>query len=178
MSKKVLGISSSGRVSGNSNQLLQSFLKGATQAGHTTEIIQLTGKKINFCTGCWQCKKTNQCIFRDDMDDIAPKIMAADVIVLASPIYFYAISGQLKTMLDRLDPYYEQINNKDFYYCFSCADNDPSAMDTAVLEIRGFLECCNDCNEKGIIRGTNVTQIGDIKNTPHLEEAFIMGNNI
>lgn len=178
MNKKVLGISSSMRVSGNSDSLCDAFLSGAAKAGNQTEKISLAGRKIAFCTGCWNCRKNGECIYTDDVKEIAEKIMQADIIVLASPIYFYAISGQLKTLIDRMDPYYAKISHKDFYYLFSSADADPSGMDTAVLELRGFVSCLNECHEMGIIRGTDAAEKEDMKKGPHIEEAFLMGTTV
>ncbi len=177
MKKKILGISASFRRNGNSAQMLQAFLKGAEAAGAQTETIYLADCNMHYCTGCWHCKETGSCVFNDDIHMIAEKIMAADAIVLASPIYFYAISGQLKTMIDRMDAYYQKIENKDFYELFACADSDQACVDTAVLEIRGFISCLKNCHEMGIVRGTDACEVSDIQKGAHLNEAYLMGTS-
>ena len=102
--KKVLVISSSPRRMGNSDLLADAFIEGAREAGHTVEKINLHDKKIGFCKGCLGCQKTQHCILRDDMDDILPRMQQAEVIAFASPVYFYSLCGQLKTLLDRTNP--------------------------------------------------------------------------
>lgn len=177
MGKKILGISASYRRNGNSAQMLQAFLKGAADAGAETELIYLADCSMHFCTGCWHCRDTGECVFNDDIKMIAEKIIAADTIVLASPIYFYAVSGQLKTMIDRMDAYYTKIKDKDFYELYACADSDQACIDTAVLEVRGFISCLQNCHELGIVRGTDACDISDIQKGAHLNEAYLMGTS-
>src|SRR5574344_1217734 len=115
MDKKVILISSSPRRYGNTDTLCNEFMRGAIEAGNYAEKIFLKDKKINYCTGCGVCNGTQKCVQRDDMTEIAEKMIKADVIVLASPVYFYTISAQLKTMIDRLNFCYTLISNKEFY---------------------------------------------------------------
>ena len=106
MSKKVLVISSSPRIGGNSDVLSDAFVKGALEAGNEVEKVNLAGKKIEFCRGCFACQTTQRCVIRDDADEIEQKMQEADVLVFATPIYYFEMSGQLKTMLDRGNPLY------------------------------------------------------------------------
>lgn len=106
MSKNVLVISSSPRKNSNSDTMAEAFAEGARFAGHNVEKITLRDKTINFCKGCLACQKTQRCVQHDDADVIAQKMLHADVLCFATPIYFYAVSGQLKTMLDRANPLY------------------------------------------------------------------------
>lgn len=101
MSKKVLIVASSPRRKGNSNCLAESFAKGAEQAGHQVETVYLCEKDIGFCRGCLSCQTTQRCVIQDDADTIAQHMGVSDVLVFATPIYYYGMSGQMKTMLDR-----------------------------------------------------------------------------
>jgi multimeric flavodoxin WrbA len=101
---KVLAISASPRKGGNSDVLCDQFLKGAGEAGHETEKISLSDKRLNPCTGCYGCGKTNACVIQDDMAEILQKLTQADVIVLATPVYFYSMDAQMKMMIDRCLP--------------------------------------------------------------------------
>ena len=101
MSKNVLVISTSPRRNGNSKLLADAFANGARQAGNSVENISLHDKTICFCKGCLSCQKSQRCVIHDDADTIAQKMRAADVLVFATPIYYYGMSGQMKTMLDR-----------------------------------------------------------------------------
>lgn len=119
--KKVLVISSSPRRMGNSDLLADAFIEGAREAGHTVEKINLHDKKIGFCKGCLGCQKTQHCILRDDMDDILPRMQQAEVIAFASPVYFYSLCGQLKTLLDRTNPLFAgDYAFRDIYLLASC----------------------------------------------------------
>ena len=116
MSKKVLILSSSPRKGGNSDLLCDEFMKGAKEAGHNVEKIFIAQKKINYCTGCGVCNSTHKCVQDDDMKEILDKMILSDIIVLATPVYFYSMDVQLKTLIDRTVPRYTEISNKDFYY--------------------------------------------------------------
>lgn len=114
--KKVLIISGSPRKNGNSDILCDEFEKGASEAGHQVEKIRLQEKKIGYCMACYYCRNTKECVQKDDMTEIIAKLIGADVIVLATPVYFYSMDGQLKTMIDRVLPRYTEVANKDFYF--------------------------------------------------------------
>jgi multimeric flavodoxin WrbA len=178
MSKKVLVISSSPRRGGNSDTLCDEFIRGASESGSETEKIFLRDLQINYCTGCGVCNSTHKCVQPDDMAQILAKMVAADVIVFATPIYFYTMAAQLKTLIDRSVPRYTEIKNKDFYFIMTCADTDSSSLDRAVSALRGFTEdCLTGTREKGIVCGTGAWQAGDIKSSPAMREAYEMGKN-
>ncbi len=101
MSKKILVISTSPRKGGNSETLADAFIRGAKGTGNQVEKICLYDKMISFCRGCLACLKSHRCVIHDDADIIAQKMKEADVLVFATPIYYYEMCGQMKTMLDR-----------------------------------------------------------------------------
>ena len=94
--KKVLIISASPRKGGNSDLLCDEFARGAAEAGHEVEKIRLAEKKVGYCTGCYACQKLNRCVQNDDANELVEKMLSADVIVLAMPVYFYSMDAQLK----------------------------------------------------------------------------------
>ena len=100
MAEKVLIISGSPRIDGNSAMLCNAFAEGAVSAGHTVEKISLAGKKIGFCTACYSCRKGG-CPQHDDAPEIIQKMLEADIIVLATPVYFFTMCAQLKALIDR-----------------------------------------------------------------------------
>ena len=106
MSKKVLILSTSLRLGSNSDLLAQQFAQGARDAGHQVELISLHGKDLRFCNGCMACLKAPRCVIRDDANDIVEKMGAAEVLCFATPVYYYELSGQMKTLLDRANPLY------------------------------------------------------------------------
>ena len=176
--KKVLVLSASPRRGGNSDILCDQFVRGAQDAGHAVEKVFLRDRNIGYCLGCGVCNRTHQCVQKDDMKEILDKMVEADVIVMATPVYFYAIDGQMKTFIDRTVPRYTEITDKDFYFIMTAADTDKQSLARTVEGFRGFTEDCLDgAREKGIIYGVGAWQAGEIRNTPAMEEAYQMGRN-
>ena len=174
--KNVLIISASPRKGGNSDTLCDEFMRGAAESGHAVEKIFLRHKDIRYCTGCGVCNSTHNCVLKDDMKELLDKMVAADVIVLATPVYFYTMDGQLKTFIDRTVPRYTEISGKDFYFIVTAADTEKANLERTVEGLRGFTqECLDGACEKGILYGTGVWQTGEIINTLFMEQAYQMG---
>lgn len=176
MSKKVLIISSSPRKGGNSDVLCDQFLLGAKEAGHTVEKVFLREHKINYCLGCGVCNNTHVCVQKDDMKGLLEKMVGADVIVLATPVYFYTMDAQLKTFIDRCVSRYTEISNKEIYFIVAAADTNKDNLAPAIEGLRGFTrDCLEGSKEKGIIYGTGAWQVGEIKTLPAYKKAYDMG---
>lgn len=177
MNKKVLILSSSPRRHGNSDLLCDQFAAGAQHSGHQAEKIFLKDKTINYCTGCGTCfERVKPCPQKDDMAEILEKMVGADVIVMATPVYFYTMCGQMKTMIDRTCARYTEISNKDFYFIVTAADNNIPAMERTIEEFRGFTDCLDQPNEKGVIYGVGAWNKGEVKGSMAMTEAFEMGS--
>ena len=175
MSKRVLILSSSPRKEGNSNALCNRFMQGAIQANHQVEKVLLPEKKINYCTGCYGCRGNGKCVQKDDMSHILDSMMAADVIVLATPVYFYTMCAQLKTVIDRTVARYTKITNKEFYFIITAADNRKAALERTIEGLRAFTSCLPRAKEKGIVYGTGAWDVGDILGSPAMDQAYEMG---
>lgn len=179
MSKKVFVISASPRKGGNSDTLCDEFIRGAQKTGNEAEKVFLRDKKIGYCTGCGVCNGTHKCVQQDDMAEILDRMVRADVIVLATPVYFYTMNAQMKTLIDRTVPRYTEIADKDFYFIVTAADTDQSMLERTVEGFRGFTEdCLPNPHEKGVIYGAGAWQIGEIKNSPAMRQAYEMGKQI
>ena len=179
MSKKVLILSGSPRKGGNSDLLCDEFLRGAEDAGNEVEKIRVAEKKIGYCSACYFCRDHGGvCAKKDDMAELLQKMIDADVIVLSSPVYFYSISAQLKTVIDRSVARWTEIRNKEFYYIVTCAEEEREAQERTIECLRGFADCVEGAEEKGIIPATGVYEKGEIKNSPALEEAYRIGKSI
>lgn len=180
MNKKVLILSSSPRKGGNSDTLCDKFAQGAADSGNHAEKIFLRDKKINYCTGCGLCNNNNysSCSQNDDIAEILDKMIEADVIVMATPVYFYAMCGQMKTLIDRCCAKYTKIKNKDFYFILTAADGNKVSLIRTVEEFRGFLACLSGANEKDIIYGTGVWQKDDVNSTDLPQKAYELGKNV
>lgn len=178
MKKNVVILSASPRRKGNSDILCDEFMKGATEAGHDVEKIFLVDKNIKYCTGCGVCNTTHECVQKDDMKEILVKLLKADVIVMASPVYFYTINAQMKTLIDRIVPQYTSLSNKEFYFIITAAETDLNMMERSIECFRGLLDCLENPTEKGVIYGVGAWQKGEIKGTKAMQEAYEMGKNV
>ena len=177
--KKVLILSGSPRKGGNSDTLCDEFMRGAVEAGNEVEKIRVSDYKIGYCTGCYYCQKSGGvCAIKDDMNELLQKMIDADVIVLASPVYFYSIDAQLKTVIDRTVARWLEVKNKEFYYIATSADKDKKSQERTIECFRGYADCVEGAVEKGVIYATGVYQKGEIQNSPALKEAYEMGKKV
>lgn len=141
MKKNIVVISSSLRINSNSEILAKEFVKGA-EKNNNVELINLKDYEINFCKGCLACQSTGKCIIDDGVKDIIEKVENADVVVFSTPIYYYSIAGQLKTLLDRLNPLYiANYKFREVYLITACADEDANAINGSKVAIEGWVEC-------------------------------------
>lgn len=178
MNKKVLVISGSPREKGNSDQLCEAFIEGAKEAGHEVDKIDVREKKIGFCFACYACRETHQCFQKDDMEKILEKIVAADVVVMASPVYFYSIDAQMKALIDRTLPRWLEIKNKEMYYIVTAAEDNAAIMERAVECFRGFADCFQGMQERGVLYAHGVYEKEAVTKTDYLEKAKTMGRKI
>ncbi|MBR2928756.1 MAG: flavodoxin family protein [Oscillospiraceae bacterium] len=178
MSKKVLILSGSPRKNGNSDLLCDEFMKGAIEAGHQVEKIRVADKNIGYCRACYGCKGTGVCVIKDDMTEVLQKMIDADVLVLASPVYFYSIDAQLKTVIDRSVARWLEVKDKELYYIMTAADGEKASMETTLACFRGYADCVEGAKEMGVIYGTGVYGAGEVKDTKAMQEAYEMGNGI
>ena len=179
MSKKILIISTSPRKGGNSDTLAEEFAKGAREAGHEVEKIGLWDKTITFCRGCLVCQKTERCVIHDDADAIAQKMRTVDVIAFATPVYYYEMSGQMKTMLDRGNPLYSSdYAFREIYLLATAADTDESAMDGAIKGLEGWIACFDKARLAGTVFGGGADAVGAIQGNPALINAYEMGKTV
>ena len=181
MGKKIIVLNGSPRKNGNTSALVKAFREGAEGAGHSVTEFWLGGMKINGCRGCCAGGKNPEspCVQKDDMEQIYPAYKEADVVVLASPLYYWTISGQLKCAFDRL---------------FAVAECDPNytnpRKESALLmaaEGNGFEETVYwydrlmghiGWKDWGKVLCGGVMAVGDIEGKPELEEARRLGASI
>ena len=111
------------------------------------------------------------------MTEILDKMILADVIVMATPVYFYNMNGQTKTLIDRTYARYTQISNKEMYFIMTAAVGNKALLERTLEGFRGFTSCLSGAKEKGVIYGTGAWNIGDIKRSPAMTQAYEMGKN-
>ncbi len=177
--KKVIVISTSLRPGSNSHALAEQFAKGAEAAGHQVELISLRGKEIKFCIGCLSCQKTGACVIKDDVPAIMESVLNADVVCWATPIYYYEMSGQMKTLIDRMNAMYpKDYKFRDIYLLTTAAENEEFVPKRAESGLTGWIDCFGKSTLKGHIFCGGVGAPKEIEGNAKLQEAYELGKQI
>ena len=177
---KVLVISTSLRANSNSDLLTERLIAGAKDAGHEVEHVSLKGKELKFCIGCLSCQKTQKCVLNDDAVLIAEKVKNADTLVFATPIYYYEMSGQMKTLLDRLNPLYpSDYRFRRVYMLTTAAEEEAFVPEKAVSGLQGWVDCFEKAELAGSLFCGGVTDPGDASGKQKaLDAAYQFGKEL
>ena len=180
MAKKVLIISTSLRGGSNSDILAKECERGAKDAGHEVEYVSLKGKEIKYCIGCLSCQSKGSCVLKDDVAEIMDMVKKAEVIVYATPIYYYEMCGQMKTLLDRLNPLYSQeCEFRDIYMIATAAENEESAFEKAYNGLQGWVDCFEKAELKGIVTGGGIDDANTaLKHVDVMMKAYELGKQV
>ena len=182
MGKQIVILNGSPRRKGNTSALVRAFTEGAEKAGHIVREFFLSDMNIHGCKGCFSGHSTKECpcIQRDDMDQIYPAVRESDVVVLASPLYYWNMSGQLRTAVDRLFALEEGGGNllrghgRASALLMAAEGNDFEDVLTYYEHLAGHLRWQNLGH---VLAGGN-GDVGDIQGKPELEQAFALGKSI
>lgn len=187
---RVLGISGSPRKDGNTDHLLGEALRGAEREGASVDRLRLADFTITPCLECHGCDETGQCVVQDDMQKIYPRLLEADIIILASPIFFYGITAWAKALVDRSqalwarkylikDPAYLQGGKKRKGFFISVgATKGQKLFDGAILTVKYFFDAIHaEYVGELLFRGLDAK--GDVLKHPEaLEQAFEAGRKL
>ena len=177
--KRVIVISTSLRRGSNSDMLAERFAAGAEDAGHEVEKLTLVGKDIQFCRGCMACQKLGRCVIQDDVNAIMARVLESDVVVWATPIYYYEMSGQMKTLIDRMNAMYEQdYRFRDVYLLTTAAEDETETPKRAEAGLTGWTDCYPKCRLAGTLFCGGVNDAREIEGNPKLDEAYAMGQRV
>lgn len=178
--KKVLIISTSLRNNANSEILAKEVEKGATEAGHIVNFVSLKDKDIKFCKGCLACQKLSKCVINDDANEITLKMKESDVIVWATPIYYYEMSGQMKTLIDRANSLFATGKNfSEVYVITTSADAKKGVVNTVLNGVKGWIACFDGVDLKGFLEAGGLENSNEVQSRKDLlEQAYNMGKNI
>ena len=177
---KVLVITTSLRAKSNSDRLAEELIRGATAAGHEVESISLKGKEIKFCVGCLACQKTQRCVQKDDAVEIAEKVKNADTLVFVTPIYYYEMSGQMKTLLDRLNPLFpSDYKFRRIYMLSVAAEDEASVPEKAVSGLQGWVDCFEKAELVDTVFCGGISDAGEAEqHQAKLKEAYEFGKHL
>lgn len=167
------------RKKGNTARLAQSFAEGAAK-NNNVEIVSVADYNVNPCIGCNSCftREGNQCFQNDDMVRIYDKLRNADIVVIASPVYFYGISAQLKAVVDRLHtPMRNTFRIKKLGLLLVGAAELPNLFEPIIMQYQMVLDFFK-LEGIGMVLVRGVKDIGDIEGSPALKEAYELGKTI
>jgi putative NADPH-quinone reductase len=190
--RNILVVLDGGRPNGNTAQLANAFVCGAEEAGHSVEVISLSKTEVNGCIGCNACRYGKPCIQKDGFNDLVPKIKAADLIVFASPLYFWTISSKIKAIIERFycigeedsdPPYgrYEKYPIKDCALLMTSADNFFWTFEQAVSYYRFTLVNYIGFHDRGMMLAGGCSDSNgepQIQITDYLSEAYRFGKSL
>lgn len=177
---KVLILTTSLRAKSNSDVLAERLLAGAKDAGHDVEMISLKGKTIKFCIGCLACQKTQRCVLKDDAVAIAEKVKNADTLVFVTPIYYYEMSGQMKTLLDRMNPLYpSDYKFRKVYLLSVAAEDEEETPEKAISGMQGWVDCFEKAELVGSLFCGGLNNAGEaIGKKGAQDEAYQFGKSL
>lgn len=179
MSQKIVIVSSSPRLGGNSDLLCDAVAEGAKAAGK--EVVKLNTALLHVepCHGCDYCMEHGGvCIMEDDMGLILKELETAEAVVLATPVYFFSVAAQLKAVIDRCYAGYKRLGFKKLALIATSANGKPDAMDGCVATYKGFLRCFPGAEDGGQILATGVWKKGDVEGKEYIEQARELGRNL
>ena len=190
--KKILIVQGGGRANGNTSQLINSFIAGAEECGHSATLVSLIENEVQGCLGCNACRYGKPCIQKDSFHDLIPRIKEADCIVFASPLYFWTISSKIKAFIERFyciaeedsNPplgRYEKYPSKDCALLMTSADNYFWTFEQAVSYYQFTIVNYIGFHDKGMLLAGGCGDTNgrpQIDKTEHLREAYEFGKRI
>lgn len=183
MDKKILILTGSPRKNGNSDMLADAFMKGAQEKGHIVNKIEVAKLNVSGCNACDKCwTKDVACVQCDDMAEIEPLLESADMLVLVSPLYFYGISAQLKSVIDRLYAYCvgsckEPLKIKESALIM-CGECDEEKFYSGAIDTYRYTADFMKWEDRGALIATGVSAIGDVLKGDWLTRAQTFGTSI
>lgn len=176
----ILILIGSPRNNGNTDLLAQAFAQGAEAKGHKADVIKVGEVNVKPCMGCNMCFEDNEmaCVQKDDMQDVYARMKNADMLVVASPVYFYSISAQLKAVIDRChNPIRDTFNIKKAALLLVGASSKPAIFDAALAEYKLCIDYFG-IEDAGHVLVGGVKAKGDIRNSDALKKAYTMGESL
>lgn len=178
--KNILIISTSLRAGSNSDILAKECERGAKEAGNEVEYVTLKDKKIAFCVGCLACQQTKECVIKDDAIALAEKVKNADTVVFATPIYYYEMCGQMKTLLDRCNSLYTtEYKFRDVYMIATAAEDGDLVFEKAYNGLQGWVDCFEKAELKGLVTGGEIGAPNDaVNHKDAMQKAYELGRSL
>ncbi len=176
---KIIVLEGSPNKNGSSNMLADEFIRGAKEAGHEVAVIDTAHADIHPCTGCIHCGYEGPCSQHDDVDLICPQILAADMIVFVTPLYYYGMSAQLKTMIDRFCAFNSSIQRKHMKSALISAawNADGWTFDSLEAHYKTLVRYLN-FDDKGAVLGKGCGTPSMTRHSKYMQAAYDLGKSL
>lgn len=179
MSKHILIINTSPRLSGNSHALSAELARGAEAVGHNVEIIEAGNADIHPCLGCDHCRRNKSaCVHKDAMTGILAAIDRADVVAFSGPLYYYGLPAQMKLIMDRFYIYNRQYPRRECLLLMTCADQGTKSFAAAEHNYQMALIDYIGWRDRGRILADSVNDPEDIQGRGELQQAYELGRRL
>lgn len=164
---------------GSTSILVEQFVKGAREAGHTCEVIDVCHANIHPCTGCVHCGYEGPCVQKDDVEVIRAKLLKSDMVVFATPLYYYGMSAQLKTMVDRFCAYNSSLNSRHLKSALLTVawNADDWTFDALTAHYKTLVRYIR-FRDMGMVLGYGCGTPSMTRNSNYPEEAYRLGRSI
>ena len=164
---------------GSTSILVENFVKGVTEAGHDCEVIDVCHADVHPCTGCVACGYEGQCVQKDDEEMIRAKLLASDMVVLATPLYYYGMSAQLKTVVDRFCAYNSSLNSRRLKSALLTVawNADDWIFEALEAHYKTLVRYIN-FDDKGMILGYGCGSPALTQRSRYPEEAYKLGRGV
>lgn len=176
---KITVLMGSPNKKGSTNLLIESFQKGALEKGHDVEVIDIAHKNIHPCTGCVACGYEGPCVQKDDMYEVRDQILNSDMIVFASPLYYYGMSAQLKTVIDRFCFFNSSLHQKHLKSALLTVawNSDDWTFDALIAHYKTLVRYCHfdDC---GMVLGYGCGTPSMTKHSRSIQDAYLLGRSL
>ena len=176
---KIVVLMGSPNRKGSTNILVDNFTKGATEGGHKVEKIDVAHSDIHPCTGCIHCGYEGPCVYKDDIDTIRQKLLNSDMVVFATPLYYYGMSAQLKIVVDRFCAYNSSLNGKHLKSALLTVawNADDWTFEALEAHYKTLVRYLN-FEDKGMVLGLGCGTVSMTKRSEYPNKAYLLGKNI
>ena len=176
---KIIVLMGSPNRKGSTSILVDSFVKGAQESGHNCEIIDVCHMDIHPCTGCVRCGYEGPCVQKDDVEIIRGKLLSADMVVFATPLYYYGMSAQLKTVVDRFCAYNSSLHSRHLKSALLTVawNADDWTFDALTAHYRTLVRYIN-FEDRGMVLGYGCGTPLMTKRSRYVEEAYRLGKDL
>ena len=176
---KILVLMGSPNRKGSTSLLVSEFIRGARDAGHQAEVIDVCHMNIHPCTGCVRCGYEGPCVLKDDVEEIREEILSSDMIVFATPLYYYGMSAQLKTVVDRFCAYNSSLSARHLRSALLTVawNSDDWTFEALEAHYKTLVRYIG-LKDMGMVRGYGCGSPAMTKRSPYPAEAYALGRGL